>query len=418
MKSIELKEYGLSEELDRAFLMSFRNFLRDKGLESAFSFDFNRIKASSYVGVIRFKGVHINVLPKILSESGDRKRILDNLVFMLSYTNKLKIKNPDSAVISKSANPFIEILISSYANTLLSALLTNIPHDYEVQNETLRFIKGKIDFRNNIKHNSFNRSKVYCVFDEFKEDSLLNQVFKFVSYALLDISKVAETKSKLKNILAIYDEVYLKRITSEIVGKVKLRRGQQVFETPLKLAKLFIDNSSIHMNSGHFESIALLFDMNELFEEFVFTSLKSLYGSNVQAQFKKGMLKNLSCGNEILPFRKQTRSDIHIKGLTAQPIIMDTKYKIIDSPKDISINDIYQMMAYSKVYKAENLVLLYPQSKPELRHTVGFYEAVILDSALKIHIATLNLHTNLENKAFMSDLKNIVERTYAGKNAQ
>ncbi len=412
MKSIELKEYELSEELDSSFLTSFKKFLKDKGLQNAFSFDSTRIKTSSYAGTIKFKGVQINVLPKMISESEDGKKIVDNLIFMLSYTKKLKIKNPCSALISKSPNPFIEVLISSYADSLLSALLTNIPHDYEMQNGNLRFIKGKIDFRNDIKYNSSNHSKIYCIFDEFKEDNLLNQIFKFVTQALSNISQISDTKNKLKKIQAIYEDVSLKRITPEISDNVELKREQRVFEMPLKLAKLFIDNTSIHMKSNNFDSIALLFDMNKLFEEFIFTALKFMYGVNVKAQVKKGMLKTLYCGNDVIPFPKHTRSDIQINGLTKQPIILDTKYKIINSANDISVDDIYQMMAYSKVYKTDNLILLYPKSGFGFGHTVGFYEDVLVDRKLNIHIATLNLHSNLKNKHFMSDLKHIVEKSY------
>jgi 5-methylcytosine-specific restriction enzyme subunit McrC len=412
MKSIELKEYDLSEELDSSFLISLKIFLKDKGLQNVFSFDINRIKTSSYAGAIKFKGVQINVLPKIISEGEDGKKIVDNLIFMLSYTKKLKVKNPSSALISKSPNPFIEILISSYAESLLSALLTNIPHDYEIQNGNLRFIKGKIDFRNDIKYNSSNHAKLYCIFDEFKEDNLLNQIFKFVTQALSNVSQITDTKNKLKKIQAIYDDVSLKRITPEISDNVELKRGQRVFEIPFKLAKLFIDNTSIHIKSNNFDSIALLFDMNKLFEEFIFTALKSIYGANVKAQVRKGMLKNLYYGNDVIPFKKHTRSDIQINGLTKQPIILDTKYKIINSAKDISIDDIYQMIAYSKVYKTDNLILLYPKSGPALKHSVGFYEDITIGRKLNIHIATLNLHSNLKNKHFMSDLKHIVEKSF------
>lgn len=410
MKSIELKEYSYSEEkLKPEFLASFKTYLKELSLENVFSFDIDRIKASSYVGTIYFKGIQISVLPKILGEHNNRKQILDNLFYMLACTKKLKIKNTGNANISKSKNPFLEILISIFADSLLSALLIHMPHGYEIQNENLRYIKGKIDFKNNIKHNLSNHSKVYCIFDEFKKDNKLNRLLKFVSSALFHLSEIEETKIKLRKIITLYDEIMIERFTSEKTRKIKLMRSQQIFEQPLSLAKLFIENSSIHMLNNRFESIALLFDMNELFEEFIFNSLRRIYGDKVQAQLKKGMIKNLSCDDDIHPFKKHTRSDIHIKGLTNNPIIIDTKYKIIDSPKDISIADIYQMMAYSKVYKSKHLILLYPQSDFEFSHKVNFYDDIIPDNKLNIYIATLNLNTNLKNRNFEKDLKKIIE---------
>jgi McrBC 5-methylcytosine restriction system component len=368
MRNINLREYECSDILDSKFLHSFKDFLQHKHLEDAFSFELDQIRASSYIGAVKFKQTQINVLPKVLSCDEDRKNTLHNLIFMLSYVNKLKIKDSGLVALSKAKNPFLEVLITFFADSLLDALLADIPHNYESQNENLKFIKGKIDFKNHIKHNSFNNAKIFCLFDEFKEDNKLNQFFKFISYALMQLSNVIETKNKLKNILDIYSEVSDIRITEEISNTIKINRWQQSFAQPLKLAKLFLANSSINMCGNSFETIAILFDMNVLFEEFVFEALKELLPDKykIESQKQKRIIDGLySAFMEpfVIPFKISTRTDILITVPSGQKIIVDTKYKLIDfyENKNPSAGDIYQMMAYSKVYNVENVILLYPQ---------------------------------------------------------
>lgn len=386
-----------------------KSFLESKHLGNSFEFLVDGIVSASYVGSFIYKGIQINVLPKILG-GNDNSRIVDNFIYMLSYTRKLKLSNITSASLSEAKNPFIEILIAYYADELFSALSKNMPHSYENNSENLRFVRGKIDFVKDIRYNSFNKSKVFCNFDEFQEDNLLNRLFKFVALCLFQMTDVQTTKNKLSKILNFYQDVTFLRITSEDSKKIILNRGQNIFKEALKIAKLFLENSSINMSGRNFDTIAVLFDMERLFEEFIFNVIREIYPElTVEEQNQKAFIKNL-IGNECadVDFRMNTKCDILIKSKNNNKIVIDTKYKVLEKDKEskyrISSADIYQMITYSAVYGTKDIILLYPTKANEFNHYVEFGQETGVQD-IKIRIMTVNLHKDLKDNAFRNEFR-------------
>lgn len=88
MKVFRLKEYSVSGEnsLSRCEAERLSAYLRKKKLQNVVSLTPQGIVSKSFVGVIRCGNVQIEILPKILSANDDRREIMENLVYMLSYT--------------------------------------------------------------------------------------------------------------------------------------------------------------------------------------------------------------------------------------------------------------------------------------------------------------------------------------------
>ena len=155
-------ELGLD---DKAFI-GLEKYLEKNKLSSALRVTPSGIKATSYVGVIKFKKIQIQILPKLISKNDNNDKILKNLLYMLSYTKKLDIKTSDSAKLAKNDNPFLEILIREYANSLFECLKRLTPKNYIREEDNLNYLKGKLLFTQNIKYNCANKAKFYCEFDQ------------------------------------------------------------------------------------------------------------------------------------------------------------------------------------------------------------------------------------------------------------
>lgn len=360
-----------------------KEFLDSKKLSKALDFKLSGIKTGSYVGVIKYSDFQLNIIPKII---GDTNSVcLENLAFMLSYTRQLTIHTTGAAQLTICQNPFLEVLIAHYADVLLKALSRQVPHRYEPREENLATIKGKILFAQNIRHNFGNLAQTYCQFDEFTPDNLLNQTLKFVSHALQKLTGVSQTRQKLLKINAVYDEVTLRPITYAETQKIILNRNQTIFKEPLELAQMFLQNSTISLHNHTFTNLAILFDMNKLFEEFVYMALKRTYPKwNIKAQNAKLIIASI---NNIPNTDYTIRPDIIVNGNT----IIDTKYKIIDLPnKRPSESDIYQMLAYAKFYGIKNIILCYPTYQKNYNHL-----SVLEDKGCSITLLTLDLHQKL-----------------------
>lgn len=377
-KKISYAKLGLNQEQAK----SFKKFLEDTSLTTALDFQLDGIKTEAHVGIIRFADFQLNILPKIIGENDSS--CLENLMFMLRYTKKLDIHMMDSAEISKTKQPFLEILIAHYANILLNSLQRYIPHHYETKEENLPAVRGRILFAKNQLANMGNLARVYCQFDEFTSDNLLNQTFKFVAQALCLLTAVPATRAHLNKILAIYEDVELRAISYVQAKKILLNRNQLIFKDVLDLALLFLQHSTISLHNKTFTNLAILFDMNKLFEEFVAAALKKAFPGQVQTQKSLTIIDSID-GYTNTSYR--IRPDILFRNDT----IIDTKYKILDLPNNKpSEVDIYQMLAYNRFFNCRNIILCYPTYQRNYKLL-----SVLEENKISIKCLTLNLHQKL-----------------------
>lgn len=361
---IVVKEYD-KMKISNCDLDKLQDYLKCNKLDSALKVTRHGIETTSWVGVIKYKNTHFQILPKLICNNEDKENILKNLIFMLSYTKKLDIKTSNESRLSTAKNPFIEILIREYAKSLFECLKRLTPKKYVREEDNLNYLKGKIKFAENIRYNSSNQAKFYCEYDEFSENNILNQLFLFVSTCLYNISNDSNNKKTLKFIMNYYSDIKLVRFDGFKAEKIKLSRNQELFKKPFNLAKMFVEKTSVDLSKNKFENITLIWDMNKLFEEFVFEIMKkneSELGCKLTAQRGRKLL----VGD--ISKKRNTFVDIMIEKINGEKIVLDTKYKKFVSSDDFSNADVFQVSTYCLLHKAKHAILLYPKwdmSTPE-----------------------------------------------------
>lgn len=406
-QATQIKEYSeiKENEFDSCNLDKLQAYLKCQNLDSALKVTRHGIKANSWVGVIKYKNLHLEILPKLISadvnndnkiSEEERSIILKNLIFMLSYTKKLDIKTNDNAKLATEKNPFIEILIREFATSLFESLKRLTPKRYVREEENLNYLKGKIKFSENIRYNCTNQAKFYCEYDEFSENNLLNQLFLFVSTCLYNISNSSYNKKTLKFIINYYSDISFVRFDKFKARKIKLTRNQELFKKPFKLAKMFVEQTSVDLSKNKFENITLVWDMNKLFEEFIFELIKrKIPECEAIAQKPKRLLKR----------ENVTHRDTKVDILVQKPkVIIDTKYKKFKNFEDISSADIYQVTTYCLLHKYNRAILLYPQfenEEPDIKN----YHLNNDGDQYRIDFYTINLKYNdLKNEQTQKDI--------------
>ena len=392
-ESIVIKEYSEFKIEDR-YLDKLQAYLKCQNLDSALKVTRHGIKTKSWVGVIKYKNLHLEILPKLISadanndgeiSEAERSIILKNLSYMLSYTKNLDIKTNDNAKLATEKNPFIEILIREFANSLFESLKRLTPKRYVREEENLNYLKGKIKFSENIRYNCTNQAKFYCEYDEFSENNLLNQLFLFVSTCLYNISNNSYNKKTLKFIINYYSDISFVRFDKFKVRKIKPTRNQELFKKPFKLAKMFVEQTSVDLSKNKFENITLVWDMNKLFEEFIFELIKrKIPECKAIAQKPKRLLKRENVT------RRDTRIDILIQN---PQVIIDTKYKKFTNFDDISSADIYQVTTYCLLHNYKRAILLYPQYDKKAPDICD-YQLNCAENNYHIDFCTVNLKNN------------------------
>lgn len=404
---IVVKEYS-KKILKDCDLEKLHNYLECQKLTSALKVTHNGIETTSWVGVIKYKNTHFQILPKLICNNGDKENILKNLIFMLSYTKKLDIKTSNEARLSTAKNPFIEILIREYAKSLFECLKRLTPKKYVREENNLNYLRGKIKFSENIRNNSSNRAKFYCEYDEFSENNILNQLFLFVSTCLYNISNDSYNKKTLKFIINYYSDIQLVRFDKFKAEKIKLYRNQELFKKPFNLAKMFIEKTSVDLSKNKFENITLIWDMNKLFEEFVFEIMKkheAEFGCKLTAQRRKKLLVGDTSK------KRNTFVDILIEKNDGEKIILDTKYKKFASSDDFSNADVFQVSTYCLLHNTNKAVLIYPRWNNTVPKVPSF-KLNTNEKDIKIDFKTIdlcyeNLRQNLDK--IKDDIKEILK---------
>ncbi len=407
MKIITLFEYQEYNDLRNDVKNKLQSFIeKDERLKDVFVFTSKGIKANQYVGVLKYKNLQFEVLPKLLNKDdidiAEKEIVLKNLLYMLSLTKKLDIKETDIAKISEHSNPFLEILISIYANSLFEKLKKYVPKNYVIKENNLNFLKGKILFHEHIIKNSTNKTKFYCQYDEFSENNLLNQLFYYVSHLLCLLTSVNDSKKKLKFILNFFHDIHLKTIKYSEIKNLKLTKQQELFAKPFNLAKMFLADASIDMNQNKVDSFALLWDMNKLFEEFIFEFIKKYKHeinqrlSNITAQKHNRLLKHIESQESV----GNTYVDIFLEYENVdKAIILDTKYKNHNgSIKHFNNTDIFQVLAYESLHNTNKAILLYITTE-ESNKKIHFYKFNDIEDK---YVITATIY--LGSKNFQTDL--------------
>lgn len=387
---IVIKEYE-EKELDSCNLDGLYAYLKCQNLTQALKVTRHGIETNSWVGVIKYKNTHFQILPKLICDNGYKENILKNLIFMLSYTKNLDIKASNESKLSTAENPFIEILIREYTKSLFDCLKRLTPKKYVREEDNLNYLKGKLKFKENIKYNSANQAKFYCEYDEFSENNLLNQLFLFVTTCLYNISNDSYNKKTLKFIINYYVDIELIRFDKFKANKIKLNRNQELFKKPFNLAKMFVEKTSVDLSKNKFENISLVWDMNKLFEEFIFEVMKK---SNPEWTFTAQKGKKLLDGDNNK--KRNTFVDIFAEN-NDKKIIIDTKYKKFTSTNDFSNADVFQVSTYCLLHNTNHAILLYPRWDEKTSEIPDYYLNTG-NKNIKIDFKTINLkYDNLKN---------------------
>jgi len=356
-----------------------------------------KLLISHYVGFVQVNKTRLLIYPKIariVQDEASYRKAFDALVKMLSYSGFDQVKRISTPQrLSRFDGDILELFIGIFADELLLLFKRDINRSYRRTIENQSFIKGKIDFSENIKSNSF-RSHIHAVrFEEFTEDILMNQIFKTVVAHLLKRTTLRDNRLKLSQALLWLEDVEQIKLTNDIWNKVVFTRLNHQYETVFNMAKLFYQNSSLNLNKGDELTFSFLVPLNQLFEKYVYEILKNSMRQGVNVKYQ-GPIRYLGNANGERLF--QLKPDISLVKDDQVIMIVDAKYKeVLDAEGGalISQSDIYQMLAYSVRYSCNQIILAYPKMIGECRKDFQLLnvEIPLEDSILTVKAVQIDL---------------------------
>ncbi len=319
------------------------------------------IKFSQYVGVIQIDGLTIEILPKIDGGSSNEALWQKVLINMLRATRRLKVNRVGHAHVSKQQIHLLDIYFEWFLNEIELLVRQGLIKQYRTNNGNLKALKGKLEFSAHINQNLIHKERFYTSHQVYDHDHQIHQILGLALDIIDQFSSGTYLYSKCKRVQASFPEVSRVKVNASTFNKLTINRKTQPYRTALEIARLIILNFAPNISSGKENMLALLFDMNSLWEEYVLARLKaiSMDGLVVKGQESKSFWN----GNKIRP-------DIVIRNVD-KTYVIDTKWKNIGNSKP-STADLRQMYVYNEYWGSNNALLLYPALETEKPEFIPF----------------------------------------------
>jgi 5-methylcytosine-specific restriction enzyme subunit McrC len=257
------------------------------------------------------------------------------------------------------------VFISLFADRLLAEARRGLPRQYRAHEADLRALRGRLDVVRQFTVHAVRPDRLACRFDALDADVPLMQVMKACVLLLARHARWAATQRKLAELRFLLADVADVPRAALPWGGVRIDRASRRWRALLELARLLLGSrwQETHAAARAPEGITLLFPMNLLFERYIAVQLRrALAGTELEVVPQGGgeyCLGPWNGGAPVVADSHPTRPDILIRradgGVAA---VLDTKWKHVGA--GIAPADLYQMMAYARLYACSRLILLYP----------------------------------------------------------
>ena len=323
------------------------------------------LRARGVVGVIATPGCQLEILPKIegAGESAvDDATLRHRLIHMLAMARDIRIDARAITQLGWQRDTILELLIRLYCSKLVDAVRQGIPQQYTDQEDDLPTLRGRLDVTRQFSTLAVSPQRLACRFDARSPDIALNQVMRAAIGKLSRLAKAPDNQRALRELSFAYADISEVSPGALRWDLIVLDRTNTRWRELLSLARLFLGDRHQQTSAGPIDGYALLFEMNILFEEYVARLLaRALAGTDLSVSAQGG---HRDCLFEGETGRFRTRPDLIVRRGSRIAMIIDTKWKRItriDDPKQgVSQADVYQLMAYGRLYNCPSVVLLYP----------------------------------------------------------
>jgi len=335
------------------------------------------LRARGIVGVLAAEGCSLEILPKIDAADGigddspanTRRR----LVHMLALAIDIKIDAGQVTALDWQHETLLEILIRIFSEKLVDAVRQGMPRRYVGHQDDLPALRGRLDVTRQFTKFAANPSRLACRYDTLSTDIALNRIMKAAIARLTRIAQSAANLHRLRELSFVFADITAIPVAALRWDDVVLDRTNARWLELLNMAKLLLGDRFQTTSAGEGSGFSLLFEMNTLFEEYIGRMVaRSLAGSHLKVVRQGGRMYCLESDSGGL---FQTKPDILIKDGAKVVQVIDTKWKRIaehldDKKRGVAQADVYQMMAYGRLYDCPRLTLLYPHHA-ELRADEG-----------------------------------------------
>ncbi len=317
------------------------------------------VKFNQFVGVIQAGDLTIEVLPKADAESTVNDELKGRwrkvLLQMLRECKILKVNRADNANLSLRANSLLEIYFELLLSEVEQLLQNGLVKKYKKCAGNILSLKGRLDFAKNLAHNAVHQERFYTHYTTYSTENIFNQVVLEAVKLIPKISSNPLFADRVNRIILNFPELPKCSISEDTFSKLKYDRKTERYREAILISKMLLLNFRPDISGGSDNLISIMFDMNKLWEEFIYRRLKR---EEEKVRIKVSRQSYIDFWKPENQKSKAVRPDIVIESGNRK-IVIDTKWKTLKD-KTPSDQDLKQMFVYNLFWKCGKSYLLYP----------------------------------------------------------
>lgn len=329
-----------------------------------------RLTAGNHVGVVTTKrGTVVEILPKI--DFGGRPD-KDNQINKQHFLKMLRCHRglrkaaqlPESSINRLRRFPMLEAFVRQFLGNLNVLVRGGLARRYITVEENLPYLRGRIQFPQQIRNNLADRARFFVAHDELSENRPANRLIHSALAKLRPQVQNGENRQLLRELAAAFADVPQAVNLHGDWREHRVDRSMRHYGPIMQWVGLFLFNRGLTTFAGDHVNLSLLFPMQEVFEDFVTHSFRR--HQRRYAVTAQGPRKYLAAINGDRAF--QMKPDISLRKGNRVSFILDAKWKRINgfssNPKHgIGQADMYQLYAYGNRYGCRTVALVYPQTR-------------------------------------------------------
>lgn len=341
------------------------------------------VRFKSYVGVIQVGDLTIEVLPKAdrkKASSASKENWHDILLEMLRTCELMKARQSSNASLKLKRNSILELYFVLFLDELEALIKNGLIKKYKEQQSQQKALKGSLVFSEQIKKNLIHKERFFVRHQAYDKNHLLHQILHEALLLIERLDTGGGLKDKIGRLMLDFPQVDSRKVKPDDFNRIKNTRKHAPYERALEIAKLLLLNFRPDLKAGKQNMIALMFDMNMLWEEYVYRVLKRELRQEweVHGQKRKRFWE-----------KKVIKPDIVLRHRESDVVyVIDTKWKLPEKNKP-SDNDLKQMFAYNHYWKCSHSLLLYPSDSTESGMKGAYSEKILINDKEKDHYCSM-----------------------------
>ena len=329
-----------------------------------------RLYATKHVGIVETRKTALVILPKVdLGGDSDPEHEETKAAFLEMLRDWRGLKEarfPEASIRDLRRFEMWEVFFHLFLMNAFRLAQRGLARRYRTVENDLPYLRGRIRFPEHVRRNAANQARFFVGYDEFSANRPANRLIRATLDLLALRARRPRNRQLLHQLRIAFAEIPPSANPQTDWDRHSLDRSMRHYGEVMPWVGLLLFRRGLATFPGRHRNRALLFRMEQIFEDFVAASFRRYAPPGYTVGIHRPQ-RHLATTDGTPVF--VMKPDLTLLADGDQPeFVLDAKWKRLearpaDARQGIAQSDLYQLFAYGKKYQVPSVALIYPQTE-------------------------------------------------------